>query len=232
MDRPVIGLDISRGTVDIFVSFSPFTVSPRDFYESPDFERHHFQKPIDATTADFLANLNPKVVILEPTGPYSKFLVAALEERGLPFLLINQTVARDTRKAFGGSDNKDDPFDSLLMAAIYYEKWERLFDRRFWVEYRHPTIRRIRTLLLDLRSTRKKSSAARATIKQRLVRGEWITKARIKSHRENGSLHPDRLPAFYAWLAEWCYEGEWELSKACRSHWEREFQEALERGEA
>jgi transposase len=101
------------------------------------------------TPADFLSALNPKVVVLEPTGPYSKFAIAALEERGIPFLLVNLTMVRDTRKSFGGSHNKDDPFDSLLSTVIYYEKWQRVFDRRFWVESRHPIVRQIRTLLLD-----------------------------------------------------------------------------------
>jgi hypothetical protein len=200
MDSPVVGLDVSRDTADIFVSFAALTVPPRDFYELPEFDGYHYQKPIDAEMADFLAALNPKVVVLEPTGPYSKFEITALEERGIPFLLVNQTMVRDTRKSFGGSDNKDDPFDSLLMTVIYYEKWERVLDRRFWVQYRHPTIRRIRTLLLDIRSAVKKSGAARSSIKQRLVRGEWIAKAKVSSDRQNGSLHPDKLPAFYAWL--------------------------------
>lgn len=232
MSKPIIGLDISRGRADIFVSFQELSVPPRDFYESLNFDLYHFQKPIDSDLISFLVSLNPRIVVLEPTGPYSKFTVAALEEQQIPFLLVNQTMVRATRKAFGGSDNKDDPFDSLLLTVVYYEKWERVFDRRFWVEHRHPIIRKIRQLLLDIKSTVKKSGADRATIKQRLIRGEWIEKAKIISDRPNGSLHPDKLPAFYAWLAQWHFEGEWELAKFLISRWEREFQRAKKRGEA
>jgi hypothetical protein len=230
--NPVIGLDISRGAADIFVSFCPLTVPPRDFYESPEFDSCHFLLPIGSEMVDFLQSFSPKVVVMEPTGSYSGFLVAALEEREIPFLLVNQTMVRSSRKSFGGSDNKDDSFDSLLMAVVYYEKWERFFDRRFWVQHRHPSVRTMRSLLLDMRSATKKSGAARASLKQRLVRGEWIDKAKIQSDRRNGSLHPDRLPAFYAWLAQWVEEGDWKLPKSATSRWEREYQEALGRGDA
>lgn len=90
---------------------------------------------------NFLAALIPRIVVLEPTGSYSQFVVTALEERGIPFLLVNQTMISHSRRAFGGSDNKDDAFDSLLLTVLYYEKWENVFDRLFWVQHRHPVIK-------------------------------------------------------------------------------------------
>jgi hypothetical protein len=45
----VVGIDISRGTADIFVSFGALTVPERDFDESPEFDSCHYQKPIDAS---------------------------------------------------------------------------------------------------------------------------------------------------------------------------------------
>ncbi|MBK4732575.1 transposase [Oxynema sp. CENA135] len=178
-----------------------------------------------------IAEMAPDIVVLEPTGSYSTFLVESLEHRAIPYVFCNQTLVRQTRKSFAGTDNKDDPFDAVLMAWLYRERYLRTFDRRFWLKARHPKIKDLRSLMLDIKSTTKKSTAITNSLKQRFARGEWIEKSKVQT-ASNRSLHPDRLPAFWAWLCGWTKNGSWELSKSYHTRFGNQYHRALEKGEA
>lgn len=228
----VLGLDVSAGKVDAYIQEKSFTTSVRDLYESAEFDRNHFISPINSGLITRILEINPDCVVLEPTGPYSKYLVAQFEANNIKYLLVNQTLVKETRKGLSGTDNKDDAFDAILMCYCYQMFYIQTFERRYWLEDRPQKIKDIRQILLDIQSTTKKSTAARNSIKQRLARGEWIGKAKIKSSRKDGQLHPDHLPPFYAWLCGWTEESEWELSKQWQNQWDKEYAKALESGEA
>ena len=142
---------------------------------------------------------NPMMVILEPTGPYSKFLVSQFEEREIPYLLVNQTQVKETRKAFGGTDNKDDRYDALMMVAVFQTQFVDNYNWRYWLEDRPDIIKEMRQILLDINSANKKGTAACNAAKQRLARGEWIGKAKVQSRRHDGNLDPDMPPAGPGW---------------------------------
>ena len=145
---------------------------------------------------------------------------------------MNQTNVKETRKGLSGTDNKDDAFDAILMCYCYQMFFLQTLERRYWLEERPQKIKDIRQILLDLQATTKKSTAARNSIKPGLARGEWIGKAKIKSDRKDGQLHPDYLPPFYAWLCGWTEEGEWKLRDRFKRQWDEEYAEALKSGEA
>ena len=111
--------------------------------------------------------------------PVRKYLVAQFEANNIKYLLVNQTLVKETRKGLSGTDNKDDAFDAILMCYCYQTHFFEIFERRYWLEELHQKIKDIRQILLDLQSTTKKSTAAGNTIKQRLACGEWIGKAMI-----------------------------------------------------
>ena len=175
--------------------------------------------------------MKPELVVLEPTGSYSKFLVKELRKREIVVLLFDQSVVKQTRKSFLGTDGKNDAFDALLLTQIYWERWHRTYDRMFWVKDRDPIIDRLKDHLLDMKGAAKKNNAARNTIKQRLIAGEWPAKAKIQSERQRDTLHPDYLPPFYGWLANWTQEGDWALTR-WKTRWNREYNEAIAAGEA
>ena len=228
----VLGLDVSAGKVDAYIQKGSFTKSIRDIYESEEFDRNHFSSSINSKLISTIQEINPDCVVLEPTGPYSKYLVAQFEAKNIKYLLVNQTLVKETRKGLSGTDNKDDAFDAILMCYCYQKHFFEIFERRYWLEERPQKIKDIRQILLDLQSTTKKSTAARNTIKQRLARGEWIGKAKIRSNRLDGRLHPDYLPPFYAWLCGWTEEGEWKLREQFKRRWDEEYAAALKSGEA
>ena len=231
-DDVVIGLDVSAGRYDAYVQIGRFNGDWREFYYTDEFWKAHFSSEISIPGVVRIQKYNPKMVILEPTGPYSKFLVSQFEQREIPYLLVNQTQVKETRKAFGGTDNKDDAYDALLMVAVFQTQFIQNYNWRYWLEDRPDIIKEMRTILLDINSAIKKGSAARNAAKQRFARGEWIGKAKIKSRRYDGELDPDMPPAFWAWVANWLPTGKWKLRKGDITKWENAYAKALEDGSA
>lgn len=231
-DDVIIGIDVSAGRYDAYVQIGRFRGDWRGFYESPAFWQCHFSEAISIAGVDRIQEHNPKIVILEPTGPYSKFLVSQFESRGIPYLLVNQTQVKETRKAFGGTDNKDDAYDALLMVAVYQTQFIDNYNWRYWLEDRPEIIKEMRQILLDIQSANKKKVAAINAAKQRFARGEWIDKAKIDSDRKDGELDPDKPPAFWAWVADWVPTGKWKVRKGDNTNWTNEYNEAMQSGSA
>jgi hypothetical protein len=231
-DDVIIGLDISAGRYDAYIQIGRFRGDWRGFYESPVFWQCHFSETISIVGVDRLQEYNPKIIILEPTGPYSKFIVSQFKERNIPYLLVNQTQVKETRKAFGGTDNKDDAYDALLMVAVYQTQFVDNYNWRYWLEDRPEIIKEMRQILLDIQSANKKKTAAINAAKQRFARGEWIDKAKIDSDRTDGELDPDKPPAFWSWVANWIPTGKWKNRKGDLTRWSNEYAEALKLGSA
>jgi transposase len=135
-----IGMDISSFKVDICVLPCELSISIRDFYESEEFKKVHQELPYDITSVDYIASLNPTVVILEPTGKYGQFWIDNLRSRKIPILMVNQSMVKETRKSFGGSDSKDDPYDCLVLLQCYFTHYVRQYSRLFWVTEKNETV--------------------------------------------------------------------------------------------
>ena len=128
----------------------------------------HAELSKNQNSISFIQSLNPDVCILEPTGVYSKFWIDNFERLGIPYLLVNQTNVADVRKSFGGSSNKNDPFDALIMCEIYFRHYLERFDRRFWIRDRGEVISQIAKVLNDLNGVTKRQTQSINGAKQRL----------------------------------------------------------------
>lgn len=224
-----IGMDISSFKVDICVLPCELSISIRDFYESDDFKKAHQILPYDISSVDYIASLKPTVVILEPTGKYGQFWIENLRSRNVPVLMVNQSMVKETRKALGGSDSKDDPYDCLVLLQCYFQHYVRQYSRLFWVHERNENITAIRRCLLDIQSIVKKQTQCINTVKQRL-KVEHPAKSEINSVRINGNLHPEILPSFWAWVAEWFECRTWKIHQTAVTKYKKEYDSEMERG--
>lgn len=227
--QTIIGMDISAYWVDVVVLREKLSIAPRDFFESKKFKDCHHRIECNADGINFIKSMSPAMIVLETTGSYSRFWINSFEANGLAYLIANQTMLRDTRKAFAGSDNKSDAFDALLLAHLYFIYYQDCYDRRYWVKDRHPTIKLIRRLLLDLKSIVRKRTADINYTKQRLA-SEYPAKADVHSRRPNGQLDPDIPPAFWAWVANW-QSDKWNMTPRVVARFENQYRNAIEKGE-
>jgi hypothetical protein len=81
--------------------------------------------------------------ILEGTGTYSYFWKEQLQKKGIFVLVADQGMVKSTRRSLGGTDNKDDEFDALVMCELYRRHYLEIYDRRFWVKELNPKIQEI-----------------------------------------------------------------------------------------
>jgi hypothetical protein len=65
-------------------------------------------------------------------------------------LVADQGMVRSTRKSLGGTDNKGNPLDALVMVALYQRHYLEVYDRRYWVIDRPEEIKQMKRVLLDL----------------------------------------------------------------------------------
>jgi transposase len=103
MSTPVIGIDVSRDTLDAHVRPAG---TRRSFDNTP------------AGIADLVVwarTFAPQRIILESTGPYQKAAVGALLAAGLPAVVVNARQARDFAKGFGYLA-KTDRIDAAMLA--------------------------------------------------------------------------------------------------------------------
>jgi len=224
----VIGIDVSAHRVDVVLLEKFPTTALRDFYLSSEFKRVHsvygtneVQVLVDSVLA--LAGESAAVAILEGTGTYSYFWKEQLQKKGIFVLVADQGMVKSTRRSLGGTDNKDDEFDALVMCELYRRHYLEIYDRRFWVKELNPKIQEIRRALLDLKTTTRKQTSFINTIKGRLA-WEYPARATVKSQRQNGSLLDLKPPAFWAWLAG---RGDF-LSKSIVSRFENHYQRERE----
>lgn len=220
----VIGIDVSAHRVDVVLLEKFPTIALRDFYLSPEFKQVHsvyrtneIQILVDRIGG--LAGESAAVAILEGTGTYSYFWRDQLQKRGIFVLVADQGMVKSTRRSLGGTDNKDDEFDALVMCELYRRHYLEIYDRRFWVKELDPKITEIRRALLDLKTTTRKQTNFINTIKGRLA-WEYPARATVKSQRPNGSLGFNKPPAFWAWLAG---RGDF-LAKSIVSRFENHYQ--------
>ncbi|MEG4070426.1 transposase [Microcoleus sp. Pol11C2] len=197
----VIGIDVSAHRVDVVLLENFPTIALRDFYLLPEFEQFHSVYKV--TELDLLIEKvkdSPAVAILEGTGTYSYYWRKHLKKNGVFVLMADQGMVKATRRSLGGTDNKDDPFDALVLCELYRRHYLEIYDRRFWVKELDPKIERMRRALLDLKTTTRKQTGFINSIKGRLA-WEYPARSTVKSQRANGSLEPGKPPAFWAWLA-------------------------------
>ena len=105
MDAVVVGIDVSKGSLDVHVL--------------PGGES--FAVPRDATgldeLADRLAALSPRAVAVEATGGLEAVVVAALSAAGLPVVVVNPAQVRAFARALGRRA-KTDPIDAAVIAGF------------------------------------------------------------------------------------------------------------------
>jgi hypothetical protein len=128
------------------------TVALRDFYLSREFELVHsvyktneIQDLVDRIGG--LAEESVAVAILEGTGTYSYFWKEQLQKKGIFVLVADQGMVKSSRRSLGGTDNKDDEFDALVMCELYRRHYLEIYDRRFWVKELNPKLQDIRRTL-------------------------------------------------------------------------------------
>ncbi|MCC3409781.1 MAG: transposase [Microcoleus sp. PH2017_10_PVI_O_A] len=196
----IVGIDVSADRIDVVVLDKIPDFALRDFYKSAEFKSCHFVFKTDEIGKLIETIGSDCVVVLEATGTYSYFWKEQFSKQSIPVLVADQGMVKSTRKSLGGTDNKDDAFDALVMISLYQRHYVEIFDRRFWVADRPAEIKQIKRLLLDLKTTVQKQTAFINTTKSRLA-FEYPAKAKISSKRPNGNLDPSAPPPFWAWLA-------------------------------
>ncbi|MFB8793148.1 MAG: transposase [Microcoleus sp.] len=168
----VIGIDVSAHRVDVVLLEKFPTVALRDFYLSPEFGAvHSVYKTTEIESLLKKVGDSPAVAILEGTGTYSYYWRKHLRRYGVFVLTADQGMVRATRRSLGGTDNKDDSFDALVMCELYRRHYLDVYDRRFWVKELNPQIEKIRRALLDLKTTTRKQTSFINSIKGRLA---WV----------------------------------------------------------
>ena len=220
----VIGIDVSAHRVDVvFIDKFP-TIALRDFYLSPEFKLvHETYKTGDVQNLVDRIGDQPAVAILKGTGTYSYFWKDQLQKNGILVLTADQGMVKSTRRGLGGTDNKDDGFDALVMCELYRRHYVEIYDRRFWVKELNPKVQEIRRTLLNLKTTTRKQTSLINTVKGRLA-WEYPARAKVKSQRHNGFLKRGQPPAFWAWLGN-C--GEF-LSKSILSRFQNHYRNQRE----
>lgn len=220
----VYGIDVSAHRVDVVLLEKFPTIALRDFYLSPEFKQVHKVFKV-SETQELLDSIgeSPAVAILEGTGTYSYFWKDQLQKRKVFVLVADQGMVKSTRRSLGGTDNKDDEFDALVMYELYRRHYLDVYDRRFWVKDLNPKIGEIRRTLLDLKTTTRKRTSFINSIKGRLA-WEYPARATVKSQRQNGFLKTGQPPAFWAWLAG---RGDF-LSKSIVSRFENHYRKEQE----
>ncbi|AMW28135.1 MULTISPECIES: transposase [Oscillatoriales] len=230
MNSLIVGLDVSSSWCDaVWLEFMP-AGALRDFYESPAFAECHRKLEANAKSIQFLVSLEPSVVILEPTRTYSRFWIDCLHREGIPVLKVDQTMIKDTRKSYGGTSNKSDPYDALLMVATYFQHYQIAYDRRYWVRERPPEVAKIEQCLRDIGSFNKPRTQTINQAKSRLVY-EFPAKAKVRVKKESGKLDPDKLPAWWGWACGWTSQGSWEIPKGIKTKFDNEYAKAIAAGE-
>ena len=101
--KPFVGVDVSGERLDVGV-----WPSQKTFAESND------TKGI-ARLAKRLADFQPRIVVLESTGRLGIPLALALEERGVPYRIVNARQVRDFARAMGQLA-KTDRIDAVILA--------------------------------------------------------------------------------------------------------------------
>ena len=90
-------------------------------------------------------------------------------------------MVKSTRRSQGGTDNKDDEFDALVMCEPYRRHYLEIYARRRRVKELNPKIQEIRRTLRDLKTTTRKQTSFINTVLGRLAKGVSSTRHSSKS---------------------------------------------------
>lgn len=104
-DSAFVGIDVSKGTLDSFVST---TGQVKQFLNTHD--------GIQRLT-NYLKTQNPALVVLEATGGFERLAAAELFAAGLPVVIVNPRQVRDFAKATGQLA-KTDALDAQVIAEF------------------------------------------------------------------------------------------------------------------
>jgi hypothetical protein len=69
-------------------------------------------------------------------------------------LVADQGMVKSTWRSLGGTDNKDDEFDALVMCELCRRHYLEIYDRRLWVKELSAKIQKIRRALQDLKTNK------------------------------------------------------------------------------
>ena len=100
-----VGIDVAKATLEVGVHPEGTTSS---YPQTTQGHRRLVKR---------LRNLQPERIAVEGTGGYERALVTALQEAGLPVVVVNPRQVRDFAKATG-TLAKTDPIDALLIARF------------------------------------------------------------------------------------------------------------------
>lgn len=101
----VVGIDISKNFLDVFVS------------DSVTLQRYANDTPGRAQLATDMLALVPHLIVAEATGGLERLLIAELAAQKLPLVLVNPRQVRDFAKA-SGQLAKTDALDARVLAAF------------------------------------------------------------------------------------------------------------------
>ncbi len=101
--KTFVGIDVAKAHVDLYDTVSQTHCQ---------FENHS-EGIIKCT--DYLATLDPQLIVMESTGGYESSLAVALQSTGLPVAVVNPRWVRDFGRA-AGQLAKTDRIDAILLA--------------------------------------------------------------------------------------------------------------------
>jgi transposase len=108
-DKPIVGIDVSKGWLDACVAGST--------------RIERIANDREAIGA-WLDRIGPRLVGFEPTGGHERILVAALRERSIPFIRVHPNDVIAFRKS-RGVKAKSDPIDARLILAFVSDELSR-----------------------------------------------------------------------------------------------------------
>ncbi len=185
----ILGLDVSKASVSCcLLEFRP--ENPREFYYTYPFTSLN----ADSAGVRALLALRPDIAILEPTGTnYSKIWISHLERAGVEVKLVGHRELRNYRSYQLGLPDKDDDADALALACYGFDYAN---DKLRFVRRRHPTVARVRELILRLNHLNRVQSPIINRARQDLA-WQFPEIAGVRSVR----WKTKDTPLMWAWLA-------------------------------
>ncbi|MEM7712046.1 MAG: transposase [Cyanobacteria bacterium P01_A01_bin.68] len=183
----ILGLDVSKSSVSACLLESK-PEEPRQFYYKYDFK--YFKA--DASGIKGVLNLNPDVVVIEPTGTnYSKLWITVLSQNGVIIRLVGHKELRRYRSSHLQLPDKDDNADALALAcyAFDYTVQSR------YLQIRDATTSRIKELVLRLMHLNRVQSPIINRLRQDL---SWQFPEIALVHSVRGSK--GEVPLLWGWL--------------------------------
>lgn len=151
-------------------------------------ETEFFQVSTDTIGLNQFLKMEPKVVILEPTGVhYIKFWLHHLQENGVEVRLVHNARLPRFRTETLELDNKEDETDAYALAAYY---WAYKDNPNRWLRFRDPVVYEMRELCFKLGHNDRITNAIINRLKQ------------VLTHQfpEQAKATKD-APLFWGWVA-------------------------------